>query len=151
MSVSRARNRVLSNVFYYLRIWYRTFPVGILFLVISVPLTILSIYCQIRIPQLLIRGIERGDSVHATLLSIVYAFLIMTACKMLMEVCQTKLRTRGSRPMMWLYSVPVHDKIFNALPATHSCRCSESDCCLRLCNTWRRRPIHFFDSGYPAS
>ena len=147
MSVSRARNRVLSNVFYYLRIWYRTFPVGILFLVISVPLTILSIYCQIRIPQLLIRGIERGDSVHATLLSIVYAFLIMTACKMLMEVCQTKLRTRGSRPMMWLYSVPVHDKIFS-MPYQQLIRADVQNQIVKLEALATRGgdggPIHFF-------
>ena len=113
MTQSKSRNRVFANIFYYLRIWYRTFPAGIIFILTSVPLTILSIYYQIRIPQLLIRGIERGDSVQATLLAILYAFLIMTVCKMLMEICRTKLMTRGSRPMMWLYSVPVHDKIFS--------------------------------------
>lgn len=113
MKAPKNRNRVFANIFYYLRIWYKTFPWGIAFILLSVPLTILSIYQQIRIPQLLIRGIERDEAVEATLLAMLYAFLLMTLCKILMEICETKIKTRGSRPLTWLYSVPVHDKLFS--------------------------------------
>lgn len=147
MSRPKTRNRIFANTFYYLRIWYRTFPVGIIFILIFVPTTILSIYYQIRIPQLLIRGIERGDSVQSTLLAILYAFLIMTVCKMLTEVCRTKLRTRGSRPMMWLYSVPVHDKIFS-MPYQQLISADVQNQIIKLESITTRGgdggPIHFF-------
>ncbi|NMA17163.1 MAG: ABC transporter ATP-binding protein [Clostridiaceae bacterium] len=151
MTVSKTKNRMLANIIYYLRIWHRTFPAGILLILLSVPLTILSIYYQIRIPQLLIKGIECGDSVQATLLAILYVFLIMTICKMLMEICRTKLMTRGSRPMMWLYSVPVHDKIFS-MPYQQLISADVQNQIVKLESITTRGgdggPIHFFGVNF---
>lgn len=147
MKQPKAKNRIFANIFYYLRVWSRTFPVGILFILLSVPLTILSIYYNIRIPQLLIRGIEQGEAMATTLLAILYAFFIMTACKMLLEICETKIKTRGSRPLMWLYSVPVHDKLFS-LPYQQLISADVQNKLAKLENMVNRTgdggPLHFF-------
>lgn len=147
MNETKAKNRIFANIFYYLRIWRNTFPMGIVFILISVPLTILSIYYNIRIPQLLIRGIERGDAPLTTLLTILYAFLIVTACKMLLEICETKIQTRGSRPLMWLYSVPVHDKLFS-MPYQQLISAEVQNKLAKLENMINRTgdggPLHFF-------
>ncbi len=113
MNNPKGRSRIISNIIFYLRIWWKTFPWGIAFILLSVPLTIFSIYYQIRIPQLLIQGIEQAEPAGTTLLAIGHTFVIVTICKMLMTICDVKIRTRGSRPLTWLYSIPIHDKLFS--------------------------------------
>ena len=73
---------------------------------------ILAIYEQIRIPQLLIGGLESNLPGNVIFPRMAWAFLWMTGAKLFMELSETKLMTRGSRPLMWLYSVPIHKKLF---------------------------------------
>lgn len=102
----------IQNIWYYLKIWGRTFPWGLFFILFSVPMGILAIYEQIRIPQLLIGGLESNLPGNVIFTRMAWAFLWMTGAKLFMELSETKLMTRGSRPLMWLYSVPIHKKLF---------------------------------------
>lgn len=102
----------LNNIFYYLGIWLKTFPAGIVFILISIPIRIFMIYQTILIPKAIILGIETGAEAKEVLLSILTAGLLITACKVILQVLETKLMALGSRPLFYIYSVPVNRKIF---------------------------------------
>ncbi|UTC64068.1 ABC transporter ATP-binding protein [Treponema sp. OMZ 788] len=103
---------LINNIFYYLGIWLKTFPAGIVFILISIPIRIFMIYQTILIPKAIILGIETGEAPKEVLVSILTAGLLITACKVILQVLETKLMALGSRPLFYIYSVPVNRKIF---------------------------------------
>ncbi|UTC63105.1 ABC transporter ATP-binding protein [Treponema sp. OMZ 787] len=103
---------LINNIFYYLGIWLKTFPEGIAFILISIPIRIFMIYQTILIPKAIILGIETGEAPKEVLVSILTAGLLITACKVILQVLETKLMALGSRPLFYIYSVPVNKKIF---------------------------------------
>jgi len=112
MGKSDTKLNLFSNVFYYLGVWLKTFPAGIFFMLISVPIRIFMIYQTILIPKTIILGIETGAEAKPILLSILTAGLLITACKIIIQVLETKLMALGSRPLFHIYSVPVNKKMF---------------------------------------
>ena len=112
MEKSDTKLNLFSNVFYYLGVWLKTFPAGIFFMLISVPIRIFMIYQTILIPKTIIVGIETGAEAKPILLSILTAGLLITACKIIIQVLETKLMALGSRPLFHIYSVPVNKKMF---------------------------------------
>ena len=112
MEKSDTKLNLFSNVFYYLGVWLKTFPAGIFFMLISVPIRIFMIYQTILIPKTIILGIETGAEAKPILLSILTAGLLITACKVIIQVLETKLMALGSRPLFHIYSVPVNKKMF---------------------------------------
>ena len=112
MEKSDTKLNLFSNVFYYLGVWLKTFPAGIFFILISVPIRIFMIYQTILIPKTIILGIETGTEAKPILLSILTAGLLITACKIIIQVLETKLMALGSRPLFHIYSVPVNKKMF---------------------------------------
>ena len=112
MEKSDTKLNLFNNIFYYLRVWLKTFPAGIFFMLISVPIRIFMIYQTILIPKTIILGIETGTEAKPILLSILTAGLLITACKIIIQVLETKLMALGSRPLFHIYSVPVNKKMF---------------------------------------
>ena len=112
MEKSDTKLNLFSNVFYYLGVWLKTFPAGIFFMLISVPIRTFMIYQTILIPKTIILGIETGTEAKPILLSILTAGLLITACKIIIQVLETKLMALGSRPLFHIYSVPVNKKMF---------------------------------------
>lgn len=112
MGKSNSKLNLFNNIFYYLRVWLKTFPAGIFFMLISVPIRIFMIYQTILIPKTIILGIETGTEAKPILLSILTAGLLITACKIIIQVLETKLMALGSRPLFHIYSVPVNKKMF---------------------------------------
>lgn len=112
MEKSDTKLNLFNNIFYYLGVWLKTFPAGIVFILISVPIRIFMIYQTILIPKTIILGIETGTEAKPILLSILTAGLLITACKIIIQVLETKLMALGSRPLFHIYSVPVNKKMF---------------------------------------
>ncbi len=112
MEKSDTKLNLFNNIFYYLGVWLKTFPAGIFFILISVPIRIFMIYQTILIPKTIILGIETGAEAKPILLSILTAGLLITACKVIIQVLETKLMALGSRPLFHIYSVPVNKKMF---------------------------------------
>ena len=112
MEKSNSKLNLFNNIFYYLRVWLKTFPAGIFFMLISVPIRIFMIYQTILIPKTIILGIETGTEAKPILLSILTVGLLITACKIIIQVLETKLMALGSRPLFHIYSVPVNKKMF---------------------------------------
>nr|WP_303935463.1 ABC transporter ATP-binding protein [Treponema denticola] len=112
MEKSDTKLNLFNNIFYYLGVWLKTFPAGIFFILISVPIRIFMIYQTILIPKTIILGIETGTEAKPILLSILTAGLLITACKIIIQVLETKLMALGSRPLFHIYSVPVNKKMF---------------------------------------
>ena len=112
MEKSDSKLNLFNNIFYYLGVWLKTFPAGIFFMLISVPIRIFMIYQTILIPKTIILGIETGTEAKPILLSILTAGLLITACKIIIQVLETKLMALGSRPLFHIYSVPVNKKMF---------------------------------------
>ena len=112
MEKSDTKLNLFNNIFYYLGVWLKTFPAGIFFMLISVPIRIFMIYQTILIPKTIILGIETGTEAKPILLSILTAGLLITACKIIIQVLETKLMALGSRPLFHIYSVPVNKKMF---------------------------------------
>lgn len=112
MEKSDTKLNLFNNIFYYLGVWLKTFPAGIFFMLISVPIRIFMIYQTILIPKTIILGIETGTKAKPILLSILTAGLLITACKIIIQVLETKLMALGSRPLFHIYSVPVNKKMF---------------------------------------
>ena len=112
MEKSDTKLNLFNNILYYLGVWLKTFPAGIFFMLISVPIRIFMIYQTILIPKTIILGIETGTEAKPILLSILTAGLLITACKIIIQVLETKLMALGSRPLFHIYSVPVNKKMF---------------------------------------
>ena len=112
MEKSDTKLNLFNNIFYYLGVWLKTFPAGIFFMLISVPIRIFMIYQTILIPKTIILGIETGTEAKPILLSILTAGLLITACKIIIQILETKLMALGSRPLFHIYSVPVNKKMF---------------------------------------
>ena len=112
MEKSDTKLNLFNKIFYYLGVWLKTFPAGIFFMLISVPIRIFMIYQTILIPKTIILGIETGTEAKPILLSILTAGLLITACKIIIQVLETKLMALGSRPLFHIYSVPVNKKMF---------------------------------------
>ena len=112
MEKSDSKLNLFNNIFYYLGVWLKTFPAGIFFMLISVPIRIFMIYQTILIPKTIILGIETGTEAKPILLSILTAGILITACKIIIQVLETKLMALGSRPLFHIYSVPVNKKMF---------------------------------------
>lgn len=112
MEKNDTKLNIFNNIFYYLGVWLKTFPAGIFFMLISVPIRIFMIYQTILIPKTIILGIETGTEAKPILLSILTAGLLITACKIIIQVLETKLMALGSRPLFHIYSVPVNKKMF---------------------------------------
>ncbi len=147
MHEEKSRNRVLSNIIFYLGIWAKTFPWGLVFIFTYILSTVFSIYYQIRIPQILIRGIELKLAANDVLSAVFNTFLLMTLCKIVFAISQTKVMTGGSRPLSWLYTVPVHKKLFT-IPYEQLISAPVQNSMVKLENMVSRGgnggPIHFF-------
>lgn len=112
MEKNDTKLNIFNNIFYYLGVWLKTFPAGIFFMIVSVPIRIFMIYQTILIPKTIIVGIETGAEAKPILLSILTAGILITACKIIIQVLETKLMALGSRPLFHIYSVPVNKKMF---------------------------------------
>ena len=112
MEKNDTKLNIFNNIFYYLGVWLKTFPAGIFFMIVSVPIRIFMIYQTILIPKTIIVGIETGAEAKPILLSILTAGILITACKIIVQVLETKLMALGSRPLFHIYSVPVNKKMF---------------------------------------
>ncbi|MEL3913364.1 ABC transporter ATP-binding protein [Treponema pedis] len=104
---------ILSNILFYAKIWVKVFPIGLIILTASVPLRILQIYETIRIPRIIIAGIETSSEPKTVLMSVIFAALIITALKIILQVFETSMKALGSRPLFYLYTVPINEKMFN--------------------------------------
>ncbi|QOW60213.1 ABC transporter ATP-binding protein [Treponema pedis] len=104
---------ILSNILFYAKIWVKVFPIGLIILTASVPLRILQIYETIRIPRIIIAGIETSSEPKTVLMSVIFAALIITALKIILQVFETSMMALGSRPLFYLYTVPINEKMFN--------------------------------------
>lgn len=104
--------RIFGNIIYYLNIWLHTYPLGLVFIFLSVPFGILAIYEGITIPKMILSGIEAQTKINSVIQSVGISFFILLLSKIIMEILETKIKTRGTRPMMWLYSEPIHKKLF---------------------------------------
>jgi len=91
MEKSDTKLNLFNNIFYYLGVWLKTFPAGIFFILISVPIRIFMIYQTILIPKTIILGIETGTEAKPILLSILTAGLLITAKNSAAAAVWTKL------------------------------------------------------------
>ena len=103
---------LIDNIFYYLGILKKVFPVGILLMLLSVPVGVFIIYQTIKIPRIIIAGVETSAEPKQVLFFVFSAVLVITICKMLLQIFETCLMTLGSRSLFYLYSVYINKKIF---------------------------------------
>lgn len=103
---------LIDNIFYYLGILKKVFPAGILLMLLSVPVGVFIIYQTIKIPRIIIAGVETSAEPKQVLFFVFSAVLVITICKMLLQIFETCLMTLGSRSLFYLYSVYINKKIF---------------------------------------
>lgn len=115
MEKSEKTYSIVGNLWFYLKIWRKTFPLGLCLIFLSVPVSLIGIYERIHIPQIILLGLENQETTKSVLLRILGASFLLILSQSLFEILETKLKTRGSRPLMWLYSEPIHRKLF-AMP-----------------------------------
>lgn len=103
---------LIDNIFYYLGILKKVFPAGILLMLLSVPVGVFIIYQTIKIPRIIIAGVETSAEPKQVLFFVFSAVLVITICKMLLQIFETCLMTLGFRSLFYLYSVYINKKIF---------------------------------------
>ena len=112
MKVSKQAHGIFDNMWFYTKIWAKTFPIGLAIIPFFVALSILSIYEQINIPRVLVEVIEMQGDVRNLLYALALPALLLIASKTINGVLNSCIMTLGSRPMIYLYSVPINEKLF---------------------------------------
>ncbi|MDO5062686.1 MAG: ABC transporter ATP-binding protein, partial [Peptostreptococcaceae bacterium] len=115
MEVSKQAHKshgILDNMWFYIKIWTKTFPLGLVIIPIFAALSILNIYEQINIPRVLVEVLERRGDVKELLHAIALPAFLLIFSKTINGVLNSLIMALGSRPMVYLYSVPINEKLF---------------------------------------
>ena len=112
MKVSKQAHGIFDNMWFYTKIWAKTFPIGLVIIPLFAALSILSIYEQINIPRVLVEVIERQGGVRDLFYALALPALLLIASKTANGVLKSGIMALGSRPMIYLYSVPINEKLF---------------------------------------
>lgn len=115
MDVSKRVERshgILDNMWFYTKIWAKTFPLGLIIIPFFAAFSILYIYEQINIPRVLIEVIEKRGSIADLFYALAFPALFLIASKTINGVLNSFIMSLGSRPMIYLYSVPINEKLF---------------------------------------
>ncbi|MDO5096745.1 MAG: ABC transporter ATP-binding protein, partial [Peptostreptococcaceae bacterium] len=115
MDVSKQAHKshgILDNIWFYTKIWAKTFPLGLVIIPIFAALSILNIYEQINIPRVLVEVLERRGDVKELLHAIALPAFLLIFSKTINGVLNSLIMALGSRPMVYLYSVPINEKLF---------------------------------------
>lgn len=116
MSVSKKLDRphgILDNIWFYTKIWAKTFPIGLIVIPFFVALSILTIYEQINIPRVLVEVLEMRGNIADLLRVLALPALVLIVSKTVNGVLESCIMSLGSRPMVYLYSVPINEKLFS--------------------------------------
>lgn len=90
----------------------KTFPIGLVIIPLFAAMSVLSIYEQINIPRVLVEVIERQGGVRDLFYALALPALLLIASKTANGVLKSGIMALGSRPMIYLYSVPINEKLF---------------------------------------
>ena len=112
MKVSKQAHGIFDNMWFYTKIWAKTFPIGLVIIPVFAVLSILSIYEQINIPRVLVEVIEMQGDVRDLLYALALPALLLIVSKTINGVLNSCIMALGSRPMIYLYSVPINEKLF---------------------------------------
>lgn len=88
-------------------------PIGLAIIPFFAVLSILSIYEQINIPRVLVEVIEIQGDVRDLFYALALPALLLIVSKTINGVLNSCIMTLGSRPMIYLYSVPINEKLFH--------------------------------------
>ena len=107
------KHSVLSNIFFYFKIWIKVYPQYVLLLVLSIPSGVISTYSELLIPKLIINGIENNLTMQSILkpLLIISLLMIMTNC--ISNFISFKLMAKGTMAKSYLNSDMILNKLFN--------------------------------------
>ena len=112
MKVSKQAHGIFDNMWFYTKIWAKTFPIGLVIIPLFAALSVLSIYEQINIPRVLVEVIERQGDVRNLFYALALPALLLIVSKTANGVLKSGIMALGSRPMIYLYSVPINKKLF---------------------------------------
>ena len=112
MKVSKQAHGIFDNMWFYTKIWAKTFPIGLVIIPVFAVLSILSIYEQINIPRVLVEVIEIQGDVRDLFYALALPALLLIVSKTINGVLNSCIMALGSRPMIYLYSVPINEKLF---------------------------------------
>ncbi|MDO4754263.1 MAG: ATP-binding cassette domain-containing protein [Bacillota bacterium] len=104
---------VLDNMWFYTKIWAKTFPTGLFMIPLLAAFTILYIYEQINIPRVLVEVLEKRGDMMDMLRALTFPALFLILSKTMNGVLNSGIMSLGSRPMIYLYSVPINEKLFS--------------------------------------
>ena len=113
MKASKQVHGIFDNMWFYTKIWAKTFPIGLVIISLFAAMSVLSIYEQINIPRVLVEVIERQGGVRDLFYVLALPALLLIASKTANGVLKSGIMTLGSRPMIYLYSVPINEKLFH--------------------------------------
>lgn len=112
MKASKQVHGIFDNMWFYTKIWAKTFPIGLVIIPLFAAMSVLSIYEQINIPRVLVEVIERQGGVRDLFYALALPALLLIASKTANGVLKSGIMALGSRPMIYLYSVPINEKLF---------------------------------------
>lgn len=104
---------VIDNIWFYTKIWAKTYLSGLILIPILSLVSILSIYEQLNIPRVLVEVLEKGGNAHNLVYALCLPALLLILSKIMMGVLNSCIMALGSRPMIYLYSVPINEKLFS--------------------------------------
>ena len=113
MKVSKQAHGIFDNMWFYTKIWAKTFPIGLAIIPFFAVLSILSIYEQINISRVLVEVIEIQGDVRDLFYALALPALLLIVSKTTNGVLNSCIMTLGSSPMIYLYSVPINEKLFH--------------------------------------
>ena len=115
MKASKQAHGIFDNMWFYTKIWAKTFPIGLVIIPLFAAMSVLSIYEQINIPRVLVEVIERQGGVRDLFYALALPALLLIASKTANGVLKSGIMALGSRPMIYLYSVPINENLFRIL------------------------------------
>lgn len=111
--MKKSTHHFLSNWWFYMKIWAKKFPTGIVAFLLIVPLNIIKIYEAIKIPQTIVKALEGSIPSDQVFIDILIACGLIIGIGIIVGVLSSYVHTLGARPMLYLYSSPVHEKMFS--------------------------------------
>lgn len=113
VDISDQGHGVLDNMWFYTKIWAKTYPLGLLLIPLLAAFSILSVYEQINIPRVLVEVLEHRGDAEDLFLALAFPALFLIISRAAGGVLNSCIMALGSRPMIYLYSVPINEKLFS--------------------------------------
>lgn len=107
------RKSLLSNSWFYLKLWAKVFPLGLCSIPLFAVASVLIIYETINIPRVIVEVLEHGGGIETLLSGLWIPIVVVVAFKAFREVLLTVLMAKASKPMMHLYTIMMNNKILS--------------------------------------